>query len=130
MHVTSPESLSPTMPTPTRRRTGLIVTLAAVALAAIVAAIIVIATSSGTGSTKGDPMNAVPACREAVKAQLKTPATARFSGERVESGDTQPTIVGAVDAENAFSALVRRSYRCLLHHDASGNWAVSGVSLD
>lgn len=61
----------------------------------------------------------VSACRELVKAQLKAPATAQFSGEVVTR---QPTgglfeVDGVVDAQNGFGALLRQRYRCTVTGD-------------
>lgn len=56
----------------------------------------------------------IAACRERVKLQLKAPATAKFSEESVSREPTGPffTVVGLVDAENGFGALLRQRYRC------------------
>lgn len=62
----------------------------------------------GTGSMQ---LEAQWACEGAVEQNLKAPATAEHAGQSV-TGSGPWTVVGAVDAENAFGALVRTSYTC------------------
>ena len=51
-------------------------------------------------------------CEEWVKAKLKAPSTADFSGQVVSGGPVSWTATGAVDSENSFGATVRSSWSC------------------
>lgn len=74
--------------------------------------------SSSGSSNSGNGYGARDACRSWVKDQLKAPATAQFSGETGYSSDTGPwEIVGNVDAQNGFGALIRNIYTCSVHTD-------------
>jgi hypothetical protein len=53
------------------------------------------------------------ACRKAVLAQLKSPGSARWVGQTVTPDDKGGfEVVGDVDAQNGFGALMRLSYTC------------------
>lgn len=58
---------------------------------------------------------AVELCRAEVTRQLKTPATARFSGETTShlAGGDSYNVQGHVDAQNSFGALLRKRYGCV-----------------
>ena len=51
---------------------------------------------------------AITQCRDAVRAQLKAPATAKFGGESVTAGK----VVGYVDSQNSYGAQVRTRFAC------------------
>jgi len=51
------------------------------------------------------------ACHNAVKDRLKSPGTAQFGGEFLREATT-PELVGWVDAQNGFGALVRSDWVC------------------
>ncbi len=71
---------------------------------------------------------AIRACEEAVKQQLKAPATARFSHETARQDDTLYRVAGDVDAENGFSALIRGHFTCTASGQGS-DWYGSSVEL-
>lgn len=52
------------------------------------------------------------ACERAVRAQLKSPTTAEFSGTRGAGSGSSYTVTGSVDAENGFGAMIRNSFTC------------------
>jgi hypothetical protein len=70
----------------------------------------------------------VNGCKKLVKSNLKAPATARFSGQKVkETGEYRYVITGYVDSENGFGALMRLDYRCTVkngtvHLDRLHQW--------
>lgn len=137
MAVTTPEytpepapAMQPAEP-PKKRPTALIV-------AAIVGALVVLAAgitaavfaSRPTGPDPKDPLSAIPACREQVKARMRAPATTQFpGGEMVGSNSNQPQIDGVYDSQNGFGALMRGTYTCLLSHDDAGNVQVASVTV-
>jgi hypothetical protein len=51
-------------------------------------------------------------CADAVRAQLKSPGTADFGGEIVSVIGDDISIVGHVDSENGFGALLRATWTC------------------
>lgn len=119
--MTSPDL---TTPAPRRRRLRLTVVAAAVLTVVAAAGIAVTFALKPTG-----PQAAIPACRDQVLAQLRTPATARFRGETVEESQTQSTVVGVFDAQNSHGALTRYSYRCMLLPDSGGRYRIADVTV-
>lgn len=58
------------------------------------------------------------ACEGWVKNQLKSPATADFSGVVTAGPDEGPwTVTGSVDAENSFGAALRSPWTCTVRLD-------------
>jgi hypothetical protein len=71
----------------------------------------------------------VDACHEAVKAKLKAPATAQFSHESINTPtDKAKNIVGDLDSQNGFGALVRSHYRCFAYI-VDGRWHVDSTDV-
>lgn len=52
------------------------------------------------------------ACENAVRANLKAPATASFSSNASDAGYREWTVSGYVDSENSFGAMIRTNYSC------------------
>lgn len=72
---------------------------------------------------------AIERCREAVKVQLKAPATAKFGDEKfVAHTPTAGLVTGWVDAENGFGALVRERFTCSAYLGDTA-WYVQGVEF-
>lgn len=81
-------------------------------------------------ATRGDVVSgSIAACQEAVRRQLQTPATAKFSEDRVveQSGATS-YVHGVVDAQNGFGATLRNRYECIANQ-TDDRWVVADVSL-
>lgn len=71
----------------------------------------------------------VDLCRDATKAKLKSPSTARFpGGERVEQTGKVWRVFGQVDAQNSFGATLRIDYRCVANRDGDG-WSVYSIDV-
>ena len=70
----------------------------------------------------------IGACEDAIRAQLKSPATAKFTGETAAGADPTWTIYGAVDAQNGFGALIRSSLQCTIQVDG-GQMSVTQALL-
>lgn len=70
------------------------------------------------------------ACEEAVRERLKAPGTAKFGGRdhRAIQNGYAYELVGWVDAENGFGALVRNRYVCEAFEGETG-WRVSKVTF-
>ncbi len=61
----------------------------------------------------------------AIRAQLRAPATAKFSEERVVYQDNGVHgVIGMVDAQNLFGAMVRQKWICVVQHRGGNNWTV------
>lgn len=116
-----------TPPAPPRRRRRLPLILAAIAgiLGLLAVGWIVgteTATSGRTATTTAsptvDPVVADTAaakqkCHNAVLKWLKAPATAQFSGDKVVSDPAGGyEVVGNVDSQNGFGAMLRSTYTC------------------
>ena len=96
-------------------------------LIVIVVIACVIGANRKTDNGSGDGLDAQRVCRDFVKARLKAPATAKFSGEDYDaSGDTY-TVTGAVDAQNSFGALLRSNYTCVVRLDGE-KWRLQSVT--
>lgn len=82
-----------------------------------------------------DEATAVPVCENAVRDQLKSPATAQFTvtGKYVGGPDdnVSGTIEGTVDSQNGFGALVRSDWTCTIPMGSSiGNMQATITRLD
>jgi hypothetical protein len=93
------------------------IALAAVAIPLLGIGACAVLIASDDGKDADPTAAAITSCREAVKAQLKSPSTARFTEEYAVKGKTfgttaAMTVTGNVDSENSFSATVRLSYTC------------------
>ncbi len=71
-------------------------------------------------------------CQEQIKARLKAPSTASFvtiPEVRYNPGGSEAYILGHVDAQNSFGAMLRQRFGCHLVKNASG-WTVEGVAME
>ena len=93
----------------------------AAVLIALVALFVAIAVDPKMPSSKATDGDAIVACRDAVKDQLKAPSTAEFSGESVTWQGSRATVTGSVDAENSFGAQVRTDWTCQVSISGSGD---------
>lgn len=84
--------------------------------------------------TRGQEGAAIAFCQDKVRTTLKAPATAKFPwnvGVNVTPDRRFFTVVSYVDAQNAFGAMLRTTYRCRLEFnggDATG-WVVNDFAL-
>jgi hypothetical protein len=67
--------------------------------------------STNPSASKTSDAALIEACHQGVLDRLKSPGTAKFGGE-FKRGSTPPEVVGWVDSENGFSALVRSDWVC------------------
>jgi len=80
---------------------------------------------------------AVSKCKGAILRSLRSPSTARFCGARdaTEIARKSPgygnfwTIVGCVEADNAFGVTTRSAYSCKVSNYNVGGWTIQDVSL-
>lgn len=64
-------------------------------------------------SPKGDSAGATQACRDAIRMQLKNPASASFANERAEeTSERSWKVTGIVRADNSFGGTVPTPYTC------------------
>lgn len=68
-----------------------------------------------------DAFQAQVDCEDYVKKNLKAPSTAKFAPHHelnISGKDQGPwTVVGHVDAQNAFGAQIRSTYHCIVHYE-------------
>jgi hypothetical protein len=109
-----------------RKRRGLIIGLAAAALVVVLGAGAITYVVFFRTSVK---QGAITACEDKVRTQLKTPATAKFSGVQADPSDqTQAAdgkgwyVTGNLDAQNSFGALVRNTWTCYAFQHGDGSW--------
>lgn len=70
-------------------------------------------------------ITAEQACEGAVGQNLKAPATAQYNSQASGSGPWR--VVGTVDAENSFGALIRSEYQCTVRLE--GNRAIATLEF-
>lgn len=58
------------------------------------------------------PIYAEIACKDAVESRLKAPSTAKFVDVQSSGSGSTFKVVGSVDAENGFGAMVRSNFSC------------------
>lgn len=71
-----------------------------------------------------DPNNsreAISQCESAIEERLKAPTTAEFNS--TATGDGTWTVVGTVDAQNSFGAMIRSAYQCSVIIDSEAGSA-------
>jgi hypothetical protein len=108
------------------RRTGLVVAITVLVTLGLIAA-------AGGGwwwlhRTSGPSAHqlAITACETSLRGQLKSPATAQFSGETaVPDGDDRLFVSGDVDAQNSFGALLRSHWTCHAIFNSNDEWQAS-----
>lgn len=85
--------------------------------------------ASCSSADEGSDGGARYVCHEFVKDRLKSPGSADFSGESVEeSGTQQWAVVGVVDSQNSFGAMIRNTYSCTVRYAGNDEWRL--VSLE
>jgi len=75
-------------------------------------------------------------CERFIKATLRAPSTAKFSGAKTYSVDGEPlnyhAVTGYVEAQNAFGVPLRSWYRCYVHYipARSHEWVLDNLEID
>lgn len=69
-------------------------------------------------------------CQSFVRKQLKAPSTAKFPAAQgvVKDGATY-TVTAGVDSQNAFSAMIRTPYTCVVHADGNDKWSLVDLKI-
>lgn len=81
----------------------------------------------GTSDPSGD---AKRVCQEEfLPKRLKAPATAKFTGVTVSSSGEVYTVIGSVDSENSFGALVRASFSCVVRAEGD-QWILQSANIN
>lgn len=63
--------------------------------------------------------------RRAIQTRLLSPSSAKFSHEYVVYQQKGVHVVaGEVDSQNAFGAMLRRQWTCIVQHEGGKNWRV------
>jgi hypothetical protein len=118
--------------TPTRRRAWIpfvTIPLAGLLIVAIAAILGNNLGGDGGSDSVGGSSGAEAICETFVKERLRAPATAEFSGAAVDVVNRDEyLVVGTVDSENGFGALVRTDYECTVRAAGLNKWTL--VDLD
>ena len=74
-------------------------------------------------------------CEQFVKGRLRAPKTAEFarmSESQVQEGDLpgEYFVRSHVDAQNAFGALIRNPYDCVVQDTCGGNYKLTALKMD
>lgn len=120
-----PQATAEEAPAASSRKSGAVWIWLGVAAVLVICGFAVFGRSGSGGDS--DEYGAKVACRDFVKARLKAPATADFSGETVTGSGTSYTVRGAVDSENSFGAKLRSTYVCVVE-DAGSEWRLTSLS--
>lgn len=105
---------------PKRQRTGLLVALIAGAVVVSVTITLVALTVIGIAPWSGK-QQAIHACEDAMTAGLKSPTTAKYVNVSASSTAGGWDVIGQVDAQNGFGAMVRTTWECSASNQA-GRW--------
>lgn len=126
-----PPTASPEASPPRRRRWPLVVAAAAV-LAVLAAGGVTAYLLTRPKTAANDPTSTavlIAACQDSAKRQLKSPGSAKFSEEYPSQvSATTWKVIGTVDAQNGFGALLRERYVCLAEK-APDRWVITGVTF-
>lgn len=109
----SDRSLPGIQPIEEPKRSSLVWWWFAGGLLAVLAVIVAISIARGGGEDDYDSntsYEAIAQCEAAIEERLKAPATAEF--DSTASGSGTWIVVGTVDSENGFGAMVRSSFQC------------------
>lgn len=111
-----------------------VVGLSCLALVVLVIVLVLLGAYFGGGDEDdpdgGGEFGARDVCEQFVKDRLKSPSTADFSDTAASPNGLQSwTVLGAVDSENSFGAMIRNTYICTVHHTAGDNWALDDLQL-
>lgn len=80
-------------------------------------------------SIVGDAIGAQVVCQQFVEDRLKSPSTADFSDEDARHVHGKRwQVIGSVDSENGFGAMIRNDYRCLVTFKGDDNWRLIELS--
>lgn len=103
--------------------------LCAVLLVGIIAGAFIISYNS----TKGSDIDAIVAAEQAVREQLKSPSTAKFSTQSkttiTSDGDTW-TVEGWVEAQNSFGATVRNNYTVVITFTGKNQYSIDSCTIE
>jgi hypothetical protein len=93
--------------------------------------------SSHTSSSKPDQaeikLRVLRACEDHVREYLKSPSTAQFSSyydtEVRDHGSGKYSVMGWVDSQNSFGAMLRTEYICRVTDEGNGQWSFEPLAL-
>lgn len=75
--------------------------------------------SRDNDNDSGSAVTARIACQDMVKDKLKSPGSAKFTGQTESGSGNSWTARGSVDSQNGFGALIRSTYSCSLTYTPS-----------
>lgn len=103
-------------------------------IVAVVAGVVIF----GGGSDSGEPEVAEPdlgsevgaeiVCENFVKDRLKSPSSADFSETQSRGEGADYVVVGAVDSENSFGAMIRNDYVCEVSYEGDDQWSLTSLT--
>jgi hypothetical protein len=70
------------------------------------------------------------ACHDAVRARLKSPSSASFPDDRVAERAGGYAVVGVVDSQNSFGAMIRNTFTCTVAGDSDSVRVVNVTGLE
>jgi hypothetical protein len=76
---------------------------------------------------------AIGMCRQFVRDRLKAPTTAKFASysenKVTDGGGGRYTVVAHVDAQNAFGAMLRNAYTCVVVWQSGTTWRLEKLDM-
>jgi hypothetical protein len=84
--------------------------------------------------TDGDTIGAYVVCQQFVEEELRAPATAEFGGPYSEVtedlGSGRYRVTTYVDAENAFGAMIRTDFECVVSHVSGDQYRLESLDIE
>jgi hypothetical protein len=103
----------------------LVIAVVVLAIAAVGVGVALVLREPGSDTSNA----AIEACQDAVRKQLRSPSSAKFSEDRVvERAGATHYVHGVVDAQNGFGAMLRNRYECIANQQGA-SWSVANASL-
>ena len=104
-------------------------------LAGLAAMVFVAVKLTPTAPPTAPTARAESRCRRAVQSRLKAPASAKFDDARVSTavdpaGGWTFHVEGSVDSQNAFGAMLRARYGCLVATTDGETWRMLDVVIE
>jgi hypothetical protein len=101
-----------------------------IAVVAVVGICVARQGGSSEPSSEDRLRDAKRACQEKfIPPRLKAPATAKFSEVTATQNGTSYAVAGQVDSQNAFGALVRAQFSCVMH-PSGDQWVLDSASVE
>jgi len=84
-------------------------------------------------SSAHEPVEAYVVCQQFVEDRLRSPSTAEFGGPysqvTTHNGGGEYTVRTYVDAQNAFGAMIRNNFTCVVQHTSGDSYSLESLDM-